>query len=45
VIVWTYNEYRLQLYFIDDAGFGRFRLEPRSRSDYLNVYNRLRRQQ
>lgn len=43
-IFWIYNEYRLQLVFLDDAGFGRFRLDPRSRSDYLVVLNRLRRQ-
>lgn len=43
--IWIYNQYRLQLYFMDDAGFGRFRLAPRSRSEYLVVLNRLRRQQ
>jgi GWxTD domain-containing protein len=43
VITWTYNQYRLQVYFVDDAGFGRFRLDPRSRSEYLVVLNRLRR--
>jgi len=45
VIYWTYNQYRLQLMFVDDAGFGRFRIDPRSRSEYLIVLNRLRRQQ
>jgi GWxTD domain-containing protein len=45
VVVWIYNEYRLQLYFVDDAGFGRLRIDPRSRSEYLIVLNRLRRQQ
>jgi GWxTD domain-containing protein len=44
VITWIYNQYRLQLYFVDDAGFGRFRIDPRSRSEYLIVLNRLRRQ-
>lgn len=44
VIYWTYNQYRLQLIFVDDAGFGRFRIDPRSRSEYLVVLNRLRRQ-
>jgi GWxTD domain-containing protein len=43
-IFWIYNQYRLQLVFVDDAGFGRFRLDPRSRSEYLVVLNRLRRQ-
>jgi len=44
-IIWIYNQYRLQLYFVDDAGFGRFRIAPRSRSEYLIVLNRLRREQ
>jgi GWxTD domain-containing protein len=44
VITWIYNQYRLQLYFEDVGGFGRFRLDPRSRSEYLMVLNRLRRQ-
>jgi len=43
VVIWIYNQYRLQLYFVDDAGFGRFRIDPRSRSEYLIVLNRLRR--
>lgn len=43
VVMWTYNEYRLTLYFVDDNGFGRFRLDPRSRSEFLRVLNRLRR--
>ena len=43
-IFWIYNQYRLQLRFLDDTGFGRFRLDPRSRSEYLVVLNRLRRQ-
>ena len=42
-IAWVYNEYRLQLYFIDDSGFGRFRMDPQSRASYLQVLNRLRR--
>jgi len=41
-IVWNYYEYRLTLYFYDDAGFGRFRLEPRSRAEFQRVVNRLR---
>lgn len=45
VITWIYNDYRLQLYFLDDGGFGRFRIDPRSRSEFLAVLNRLRRQQ
>lgn len=44
VLYWVYTQYRLQLVFADDAGFGRFRLDPRSRAQYLLVLNRLRRQ-
>ena len=44
VMYWTYDEYRLQLAFVDETGFGRMRLTPRSRAEYLVVVNRLRRQ-
>jgi GWxTD domain-containing protein len=44
IIYWVYTQYRLQLVFMDDTGFGRFRLDPRSRSEYLVVLNRLLRQ-
>jgi len=40
-IVWNYYEYRLSLTFIDDAGFGHYRLDPASRSEFLRVANRL----
>ncbi len=43
VVTWTYNQYRLQLLFVDDAGFGRLRLDPSSRNSYLQVLSRLRR--
>lgn len=43
-IWWEYYEYRLTLNFVDDNGFGRFRLDPRSRAEFLRVVNRLRRQ-
>jgi len=43
MIVWTYTQLRLTLYFVDDTGFGRFRLDPGSRSEFLQVVNRLRR--
>jgi GWxTD domain-containing protein len=43
MIVWTYTQLRLTLYFVDDSGFGRFRLDPGSRSEFLQVVNRLRR--
>jgi GWxTD domain-containing protein len=43
IIVWTYTQLRLTLYFVDDSGFGRFRLDPGSRSEFLRVANRVRR--
>jgi GWxTD domain-containing protein len=43
VIYWTYTEHRLTLAFVDDAGFGRFRLDPRSRADFLRIVSRIRR--
>ncbi len=43
LIVWTYTQLRLTLYFVDDSGFGRFRLDPGSRSEFLRVANRVRR--
>jgi GWxTD domain-containing protein len=42
-IVWVYNQYRLEIDFVDDAGFGRLRMTPLSRNNYLQVLNRLRR--
>jgi GWxTD domain-containing protein len=44
-LIWIYNQYRLQLYFVDVGGFGRLRIDPSSRSAFLIVLNRLRRQQ
>ena len=41
LISWNYYEHRLTLTFIDDAGFGRFRLDPRSRAEYIRVLNRI----
>lgn len=43
LIVWSYTQLRLTLYFVDDSGFGRFRLDPGSRSEFLRVANRVRR--
>lgn len=34
---WTYTGYRLELYFQDITGFGRYRLTPQSRSDFERV--------
>ncbi len=42
-IRWTYIGERLTLDFVDETGFGRFRLTSASRSDYLQVLNRIRR--
>ncbi len=44
-IRWTYNAYRLTLFFQDQTGFGRFRLTPVSRSEYQRVLARVRRAQ
>lgn len=43
VIRWTYLTHRLTLYFVDDAGFGRFRLNNTSRADFERTLNRIRR--
>lgn len=43
-ITWTYYQQRLTLTFVDDNGFGRFRLTPNSRSDFLRVVYRIQRQ-
>jgi GWxTD domain-containing protein len=41
VVRWTFNAYRIALYFVDETGFGRFRLTPQSRSDFERVRARL----
>jgi len=41
-IIWNYYDYRLTLNFIDDTGFGRFRLDAQSRSEFLRVRNQIR---
>jgi GWxTD domain-containing protein len=43
IIEWIYNQLNLVLYFVDDAGFGRLRLDPASRAEFDRVVNRLRR--
>ena len=43
VIRWTYNTLQLVLLFVDQTGFGRFRLTPSSRADYMRVLARVRR--
>jgi GWxTD domain-containing protein len=42
---WTYNNYRLVLFFVDETGFGRLRLTPSSRAEYERTLARLRRQE
>lgn len=42
-IRWTYNDARVQLFFQDATGFGRFRLTPQSRGDFELAKSRLRR--
>lgn len=42
-IQWSYYQLRLRLTFIDDTGFGRYRLDPGSRSEFLRIANRLNR--
>lgn len=38
--VWVYREDRLQLVFVDQSGFGRWRLSPAGMSDLQNVIRR-----
>lgn len=44
LIRWGYTSYQLALYFVDETGFGRFRLTPSSRADMERVVARLSRQ-
>lgn len=41
-IQWRYREYQLALIFVDETGFGRFRLTPASHSEYLRILERVR---
>ena len=43
IIRWTYASYRLALFFIDESGFGRYRLTSQSRAEYERLLARLRR--
>jgi GWxTD domain-containing protein len=43
IIRWTYNNFRVVLFFVDESGFGRFRLTSQSRAEYERLRNRLRR--
>lgn len=44
IIRWTYFTERAVLDFVDDTGFGRFRLTPISRSEFHRVLSRIRRE-
>ncbi|MDZ4865130.1 MAG: GWxTD domain-containing protein [Gemmatimonadota bacterium] len=44
LIRWSYTQYQLVIYFVDESGFGRFRLTPASRSEFERVYARVSRQ-
>jgi GWxTD domain-containing protein len=44
VIRWSYLQYRLEIYFQDETGFGRLRLTPGSRAEYERILSRVRRQ-
>lgn len=43
VIRWTYIPERVNLLFVDETGFGRYRLTPAGRSDYERALSRRRR--
>lgn len=44
LIRWGYSQWQLALYFIDETGFGRFRLTPASRSELERVIAQVSRQ-
>jgi GWxTD domain-containing protein len=43
IVRWTYDEYRLTVFFRDESGFGRYRLTPSSRAEFERVLGRVRR--
>ena len=43
LIRWGYTQYQLALYFVDETGFGRFRLTPASRAELERILARLNR--
>jgi GWxTD domain-containing protein len=45
IVRWAYYTHRVTLYFRDDTGFGRYRLVPESRAEFLRVRERVRREQ
>jgi GWxTD domain-containing protein len=44
VVRWTYNTWRIVLYFTDETGFGRFRLTAQSRGDFERTRSRVQRE-
>ncbi len=44
ILRWGYINFRLELFFRDESGFGRLRLLPSSRADYERTLARVRRQ-
>lgn len=45
ILRWSYYSYRLDLYFVDETGLGRYRLSPGSRADFLQAVSRAQRNQ
>ncbi len=45
LIRWGYTQYQLVLYFVDETGFGRFRLTPASRAELERIVARLSRKE
>jgi GWxTD domain-containing protein len=43
LIRWGYTRYQLAIYFVDETGFGRFRMSPSSRAEMERVVARLSR--
>jgi GWxTD domain-containing protein len=43
LIRWGYTQYQVALYFVDETGFGRFRLTPASRAELERIIARLSR--
>ena len=43
LIRWGYTQYKVALYFVDETGFGRFRLTPASRAELERLVARLSR--
>jgi GWxTD domain-containing protein len=44
IIRWAYTQYQLVIYFVDEAGFGRYRIDTASRAEFERVVSRLERQ-